>query len=465
MKKANIIAILAILVIVCLQGYNVNLQYQNYILRYLDKTSESLIKAIDEEYHDRAKSPSNKDKDGIQHIKYRIFKSKDDIPKEMLETMKKEPVNNLQNLDIGYLKRKGIINSSADAMLLLDQDFLEEQKKPLNLRKLDKIFSRLMGSSNEHCMLLLDKNKKVIDSIGKENPSWNHTKDVAVNLKELRFVRVATQVSPSSFIIQTTWTLCLSFLFLLISIGCVGYQLHEIKIRNELLRKRELSVNGIIHDLKAPINSVLSVLNLLKIRMNADETLLPLIAQASEKARLLITDIESILLTAKGGKTRIILNIKKADILQIAETAKSDIDVLYKQKKHTIEIADETNRACIIKIDKMYMCNVLRNLLENALKYSDEGVIVNVLIQKKGSRLFISIKDNGWGISHKDQKHIFDQFFRVAHPNGPKGFGIGLSAVKYIVEAHHGKVSVQSEVGKGSIFTLTLPYNLKEKEL
>lgn len=156
MKKANIIAILAILVIVCLQGYNVNLQYQNYILRYLDKTSESLIKAIDEEYHDRAKSPSNKDKDGIQHIKYRIFKSKDDIPKEMLETMKKEPVNNLQNLDIGYLKRKGIINSSADAMLLLDQDFLEEQKKPLNLRKLDKIFSRLMGSSNEHCMLLLD---------------------------------------------------------------------------------------------------------------------------------------------------------------------------------------------------------------------------------------------------------------------------------------------------------------------
>lgn len=151
--------------------------------------------------------------------------------------------------------------------------------------------------------------------------------------------------------------------------------------------------------------------------------------------------------------------------MQIVETAKSDIDVLYKQKKHTIEIADETNRACIIKIDKMYMCNVLRNLLENALKYSDEGVIVNVLIQKKGSRLFISIKDNGWGISHKDQKHIFDQFFRVAHPNGPKGFGIGLSAVKYIVEAHHGKVSVQSEVGKGSIFTLTLPYNLKEKEL
>ena len=462
MKKANIIAILSIIIIVCLQGYNVNLQYKNYILRYLDDANENLVRAIDEEYHDRAKSQFNKDKNGEQHIKYKVFKPKDEIPKDMLEKMKKEPMIDLTTLDVGALKKKGIVKSEADALILLNQDVLEEQRKPLNLKKIDKIFSRLMENSDEHSIYLLNKDKKVIKSIGEKGGSWHYTKDVAINLKTLRFVRVAINISLSNFIKQTIWTLWLSILFLAVAIGCIFYQLHEIKDKDELLHKREVSVNGIIHDLKAPINSVLGVLNLLLMKLKSDETLIPLIKQANEKGMLLITDIESILLAAKGGRSRIILTIKDANILQIVQIAKSDIDVLYKQKKHTIEIVDETNGNVNIKLDKMYMRNVMRNLLENALKYSDEGTIVNVLIQKKGSLLSISVKDNGWGISRKDQKHIFDQFYRVPHHNGPRGFGIGLAAVKYIVKAHHGKVTVQSELGKGSIFTITLPTTLKE---
>ena len=462
MKRANIIAILAAIIIACLQGYNVHLQYQNYILRYLDDANDILVKAIDEEYHDRAKSPSNKDKNGEQHIKYKIFKSKDEIPKEMLEKMKKEPISDLTTLDIGTLKKKGIVNSSADALMLLDQDVLEEQKKPLNLKKLDNIFSRLMGNSDEHSIYLLNKEKKVIKSIGEEGSSWHYTKEIAVNLKTLRFVRVAINISPSNFIKQSIWTLWLSILFLAIAIGCIAYQLYEIKIKNELLRKREVSINGIIHDLKSPINSVLSVLSLLKIRMKTDKTFMPLIEQACDKAKLLITDIESILLAAKGGRCRILLNKKDTNILQIIQIAKSDIDVLYKQKKHSIEIVDETNGNANIKVDEMYMRNVLRNLLENAMKYSDEGTIVNVLIRRTSRHLTISVKDKGWGISRKDQKHIFDQFYRVVHPNGPRGFGIGLATVKYIVEAHHGKINVQSELGKGSVFTITLPTTKKE---
>lgn len=460
MKRANFIAILAIISIVCLQGYNVYLQYQNYAQDCLSQVNSTLAKAIDEEYHYRTKSDKNPDKNGEEHIKYKVFTPKDKIPKEI----KDAPLLDMSTLDVGHLKAKGMAETSSDAMMLLKQDYATAQGKKLNLKKLDSIFTIRLTNSEEHATLLLDENKKIIKKVGayEISPSWRYSKDIAVSLKNPKFVRVAIYIGPSAFIRQSIWTICLSVLFVLIAGVCIGYQLREIARKKQLISNRESNVNQIIHDLKSPINSVLSVLSLLKIRMKTDETFMPLIEQASDKAKLLITDIESILLAAKGGRCRILLNKEETAILPIVQTAKSDVDVLYKQKKHSIEIIDETKGNTNIKVDEMYMRNVMRNLLENALKYSDEGTIVNVLIQKKGDLLSISVKDNGWGISRKDQKHIFDQFYRVPHHNGPKGFGIGLSAVKYIVEAHHGKVTVQSELGKGSIFTITLPATIKD---
>lgn len=460
MKKANIIAILAIISIVYLQGYNVYLQYQNYALDYLSQINSILTKAIDEEYHYRVKSAKNPDKNGEEHIRYKVFTPKDKIPKEI----KNAPVLDMNTLDIRDLKAKGMAETTSEAMMLLRQDLATAEGKALNLKTLDSIFSKRQPNCGEHTMLLLDKNKKAlkVEGLHKISPSWKYSKDIAVSLKNPQFVRVAINVPLSSFIRQSIWTICLSVLFVLIAGGCIRYQLKEIAQKEQIISNRETNVNQIIHDLKSPINSVLSVLSLLKIRMKTDKTFMPLIEQACDKAKLLITDIESILLAAKGGRCRILLNKKDTNILQIIQIAKSDIDVLYKQKKHSIEIADETKGNINIKVDEMYMRNVMRNLLENALKYSDEGTIVNVLIQKKGDQLSISVKDNGWGISRKDQKHIFDQFYRVPHHNVPKGFGIGLSAVKYIVEAHNGKVTVQSELGKGSVFTITLPTTKKE---
>lgn len=463
MKKIYYITMLAVIMVVCLQGYNIYLQYQNYTLRYIKDVNEILANSIDTEHYERIKTKNIPAKQGSQEIHYKVFSAKDKIPQKQ----KNEPNLDMRALDLGSLKKRGIINSMADALMLLNQDLAESQGKKMNLKNLDKIFTASLGTKEEYSILLLDKNKKVIKIEGaKDIPSsWVYSKDIPVSLKDLKFIRVAIKVSPSAFITQASYTLILSILFVLIAIICIGYQQREINIKDLLISNRERNVNQIIHDLKSPINSVLSVLSLLKIRMKTDETFMPLIAKASDKAKLLITDIESILLAAKGGQCRILLNKDDTNILQIVQTAKSDIDVLYKQKAHSIEIVDETKGNTKIKVDKMYMRNVLRNLLENAMKYSNEGTIVNVLIQKKDDLLSISIKDNGWGISRKDQKHIFDQFYRVAHPNGPRGFGIGLSAVKYIVEAHHGKVAVQSELGKGSIFTITLPINLKETEL
>lgn len=198
MKKVYYIALLAIIMIVCLQGYNVHLQYLNYKLECVDKINDVLVQSVDEEYHNRAKSKKGGITKEKQHIKYKIFHSFNQIPREI----KKEPFFNLRTLNIGSLKKKGIISSTSDALTLLEQDQIEKEGKPLNLANLNEIVSRRMEDKIERSIFLLDKNKKIIKTEGvkKVPSSWVCSKDVAVNLANLRFVRVAMPVPPSKFI-------------------------------------------------------------------------------------------------------------------------------------------------------------------------------------------------------------------------------------------------------------------------
>ncbi|MBS1232165.1 MAG: two-component system sensor histidine kinase, partial [Bacteroidetes bacterium] len=111
-------------------------------------------------------------------------------------------------------------------------------------------------------------------------------------------------------------------------------------------------------------------------------------------------------------------------------------------------------------VDLVYFTTMINNLLSNAVKYSDKDPVINVEGFASDGNICISVTDNGIGISKADQKHIFDKFYRASSGNihKYKGLGLGLYYVKKIAEAHGGDVSVNSKPGKGSIFTVTLPY-------
>ena len=113
----------------------------------------------------------------------------------------------------------------------------------------------------------------------------------------------------------------------------------------------------------------------------------------------------------------------------------------------------------LAEVDALYVTNVLRNLMENALKYSDDGVEIIVRLRKEASRLCLEVEDNGWGIERKYHKKIFDQFFQVPseHEVRRRGYGVGLAFAYYIMEAHGGCIRVKSELGKGSTFTCVFP--------
>ena len=108
----------------------------------------------------------------------------------------------------------------------------------------------------------------------------------------------------------------------------------------------------------------------------------------------------------------------------------------------------------------MYIENVLCNLIENALKYADRGVKVEVTLSMADGRLQVAVRDNGWGIAPQYQKKLFRQFYQVPRHGRPeqKGYGIGLAQAKYIIDEHGGWIKVQSAEGKGSTFIFTIPF-------
>jgi two-component system phosphate regulon sensor histidine kinase PhoR len=115
----------------------------------------------------------------------------------------------------------------------------------------------------------------------------------------------------------------------------------------------------------------------------------------------------------------------------------------------------------LIVFDREGISQVMHNLLDNAVKYSGDSKSVVVTISRKMERILIGVRDYGYGIRKEDQEKVFSRFYRAGDEltHNVKGSGIGLTIVRQIVEAHHGKVTVESALGKGSLFSVQLPIN------
>jgi two-component system, OmpR family, phosphate regulon sensor histidine kinase PhoR len=119
----------------------------------------------------------------------------------------------------------------------------------------------------------------------------------------------------------------------------------------------------------------------------------------------------------------------------------------------------------MINADKTHLTNIIFNLIDNAIKYTKDANPKIVITTKDGENgIIVSIQDNGIGISKENQKKIFDKFYRVPTGNvhNVKGFGLGLSYVQTVINKHNGTINVYSELGKGSTFTIYMPYKNEE---
>ena len=113
----------------------------------------------------------------------------------------------------------------------------------------------------------------------------------------------------------------------------------------------------------------------------------------------------------------------------------------------------------MVPIDEVHFTNVLSNLIDNAIKYSGENLLIKLTTHRTAKHFIIQVQDNGIGMSKETVKRIFEKFYRAHTGNihNVKGFGLGMSYVKSVIDAHKGKIKVDSILGKGSSFTIQIP--------
>lgn len=459
MKKYYCITLLAFIVVILLQGYNISLQYKGYINNKTDKVNSTLKIAIDEEYAYRAHKNKFSQKDGKQRVYYKQMSEEDFLKAKP----KKENIINLDEINIQDLRVRGIAETEADALGLLSKDIFTAKGNPINLAKLSQIFKKNLNEGFTYTLLILDENKKSIKSYGqtKDIETWQASKPIAIGLKPIRFVQARVDITPSSFIINSIWTLASTILLALIIVFCVGYQMTAIRNKEDLLRNREVSLHGTVHDLKAPLASILLKLGFIKDYIK-DADLQEMITSSERQIKNLANTIKTILITSKASESKLVINKEQVDIIELTQQAQEQIDINYASKPHAIGIHDHREENALVYADKYLIENVKHNLMENAVKYSDKEANVEVNIKQDEHFTIISVSDHGVGIDRKYQKKIFEQFYRIPATHHKSGYGIGLAMVKYAVKAHGGTIKVVSELGKGSTFTFTLPLNEKQ---
>jgi two-component system, OmpR family, phosphate regulon sensor histidine kinase PhoR len=250
---------------------------------------------------------------------------------------------------------------------------------------------------------------------------------------------------------------------------CIIISAFALTIRT-MFKQKNLSeiksdfINNMTHELKTPLATIsLAIDALVNEKVIHDtEKIRYYSGMIKDENKRMNKQVEKILQAARLERQEIKLNLVELDAHEVIEKVTDNLQLQVQEKHGSISLNLAAERS-LIEADEVHFSNIIFNLLDNAIKYSKEtGLHIDVETYiAHNDTLAIKIKDNGIGMSKETQQRVFEKFYRAHTGNihNVKGFGLGLSYVKAITEAHGGKVKVESALGKGSTFTLFLPFH------
>jgi signal transduction histidine kinase len=263
------------------------------------------------------------------------------------------------------------------------------------------------------------------------------------------------------YVLKSLWTLLSgSALFTLVIILGFSYTVHALFRQKKLSDIKTDFINNMTHEFKTPIATIsLAVDAINNPRIIGDQAR---IAQYTgiirDENKRMNAQVEKVLQMALLDRNEVKLNKERLDMHQIIQTAVEAMAIQIENNNGRI-VTDLRAKKTAVSGDEVHLINVIQNLLDNANKYTPTDPLIRVETWNDKHGIFVSVADNGIGMDRETQRRIFEKFYRLPKGNvhDVKGFGLGLSYVKALLDAHNGSITVQSQLREGSRFIIYLP--------
>jgi two-component system phosphate regulon sensor histidine kinase PhoR len=257
-----------------------------------------------------------------------------------------------------------------------------------------------------------------------------------------------------------TWLIAGALFFTLIIISTFFLTVRALLKQKKLSEIKNDFINNMTHEFKTPLATISLAVDALKNeKVINDKTKTEYFTGIiKEENKRMNKQVEAILQAALLDNEAVKLDLKKIHVNELIKSALNNIELQVQEKKGRLQLKLDAAKDEIL-VDEVHFTNLISNLLDNAVKYSKDSLVIKFTTQNLGDQFRIRIEDNGIGMNKETLSRIFEKFYRAHTGNihNVKGFGLGLSYVKTMVDAHRGNIKAESTLGKGTIFILTFP--------
>jgi two-component system, OmpR family, phosphate regulon sensor histidine kinase PhoR len=258
---------------------------------------------------------------------------------------------------------------------------------------------------------------------------------------------------------QMWWMVAGAVVFTVIIIGAFFLTVRALLKQKKLSEIKSDFINNMTHEFKTPLATISLAVDALKNeKVQNDKTKMEYFSGIiKEENKRMNKQVETILQAALLDKQELQLNLKVTHAHSLIQSAINNIRLPIEEKQGELQVDLAATNDCVL-VDEVHFTNVINNLLDNAVKYSKENLKIRLSTFNAGNHFKVKIEDNGIGMNKETLQRIFEKFYRAHTGNihNVKGFGLGLSYVKTIIDAHKGKIKPESTPGKGSCFTIDL---------
>lgn len=406
-----------------------------------------------------------------QRLLFKIEKAGDEVTKTLSKQVshsssmrilrKKSTMMMPEGLSLGFIKPPNISQRFTDFEIreMLEEAFTKEGIKNLQFEYAITI------DKDEYIIELQSKNflKESADTLNYRRRVIPITMEGGSDLEGLiaeEHLFILVPKFQDQLLASLTWMIFGAVIFTLVIFAAFYVTVSTLLKQKRLSEIKSDFINNMTHEFKTPIATISLAVDMVrneKIYTNP-EKLLYFSGMIKEENKRMNKHVETILQAATMDKQELKLNFQPLALHPIIQRVCDGFSLQLQEKSGRIQLNLSAGND-VVKIDEVHFTNLINNLIDNAVKYSNDNVFIAVSTHSTKKHFVLRVEDNGIGMTKETVKKIFEKFYRAHTGNvhNVKGFGLGMSYVKTVIDAHKGRIKVDSTLGKGSVFTVEVP--------